>query len=65
MKKENPFATLSQPTQRALAHAGIQTLEQLAKLSETEFLSLHGVGPKSIRMIRPIMAEKGLNFAKK
>ncbi|MBD2702692.1 hypothetical protein IC229_18745 [Spirosoma sp. BT702] len=65
MKKEHPFDVLSQPAQRALAHTGIQTLEQVAELSESEFLKLHGVGPKSIHILKPILIENGLDFAQK
>ena len=38
---------LSRPATRALENAGIETLEDLAKLSRNELLALHGVGPVS------------------
>jgi hypothetical protein len=47
----SPFAFLSQPARRALAAAGIGSREQLESMSARELLSLHGFGPKSIRML--------------
>jgi len=54
---------MSQPSLRALALAGITSLEQIAERSEKELLSLHGFGPKSIRILRPALEEIGLTFA--
>jgi hypothetical protein len=55
--------TLSKPAQRALAAAGYTTLEQLAAVRESELLSLHGMGPKTIRQLRTALAALGLAFA--
>lgn len=54
---------LSQPAQRALKAAGYTRLEELASVTEAELLKLHGVGPKTIRTLRPALAAKGLAFA--
>lgn len=56
-------AGLSNPARRALAAAGITRLEQLARFSEAELLALHGFGPKSIRILTPVLAARGLTFA--
>ena len=53
---------ISQPAQRALAAAGIKTLAQLAKRTEADLLALHGVGPKAITILKPILKTKGLTF---
>lgn len=53
---------LSQPALRAFQAAGIETLDQVAHYSERELLALHGVGPKTIRQLRPALAERGLAF---
>lgn len=53
---------MSQPALRAFEAAGILRLEQLPDYSEAELLALHGVGPKTIRQLRPALAEKGLAF---
>lgn len=54
----------SAPAARALVLIGVKTLEDLAKHSEKELLALHGFGPKSIHKLTPILAKKGLSFAK-
>lgn len=55
-------AGLSQPALRALAHAGILNLEQVAQHSEKELLKLHGMGPKGIRILRAAVQARGLAF---
>jgi DNA-directed RNA polymerase alpha subunit len=54
---------LSAPAQRALAGAGIKSLKQLTKYSESEIKQLHGVGPNALGKLRQALAEKGLAFA--
>lgn len=56
-------ANLSQPAQRVLMGAGLQTLEQVAALGENEIKLLHGIGPKAIDQLRRALAEKDLTFA--
>lgn len=58
-----PFGKLGNPAQRALANAGIKTLEELSKLTEKELLRLHGIGKSSLPVLRAAMATKGLSFA--
>ena len=59
-----PFPVkLAAPAQRALSNAGISTLQQLAKLTETDFAKLHGIGPNAIKQIKKAMKEQGLSFA--
>ncbi|MBT1707177.1 RNA polymerase alpha subunit C-terminal domain-containing protein [Fulvivirgaceae bacterium PWU5] len=62
---EGFMAGLSAPAQRALAGAGINTLQQLAKKSEAHVLALHGMGPASIPKLRKVLADAGLTFAAK
>jgi predicted flap endonuclease-1-like 5' DNA nuclease len=40
------------PATRGLANAGITTLAQIAPMSDTDLLALHGVGPKAVRLLR-------------
>jgi hypothetical protein len=54
---------LSAPARRALAGAGIVTLDDLARHTEAEVLALHGMGPASIPILRQALAEAGLAFA--
>ncbi|GGC79394.1 hypothetical protein GCM10011512_02550 [Tersicoccus solisilvae] len=58
-----PLPTTSAPAQRALAAQGIATLEQLSTYPEAWVASLHGVGPKVMRMLRAALADAGLGFA--
>lgn len=53
---------LSQPALRALASAGYSTLGQLTKVSEAEIASLHGMGPKGVRLLREALEARGLSF---
>jgi predicted RecB family nuclease len=62
---EGFMAGLSAPAQRALAGAGINTLQQLAKKSEADVLALHGMGPASIPKLRIALAGAGLTFSDK
>ena len=55
---------LAQPAQRALANAGITTLQQCAKLGENELAKLHGMGPDALGKIKEAMKAKGISFSK-
>ena len=62
---ENDFPPgLASPALRALSAAGYTHLEQLAQVSETDLLKLHGMGPKAIELIRSALAARGLTFAR-
>lgn len=50
------------PATRALASAGISTLEDLSQHTEAEILALHGMGPKALGILRGAMQERGLQF---
>lgn len=54
---------LSSPARRALAAAGIESLEDLTKISEAELLKLHGMGPKAFGVLSESMKLEGLSFA--
>ncbi|MEP6731359.1 MAG: DNA-binding protein [bacterium] len=54
---------LSQPALRAFAAAGYRRLADLRHVSERDLLALHGVGPKAIRILRPVLAAHGWAFA--
>lgn len=64
-KESHPFDKLSKPAQRALANAGIKTLEQLSRLSEAEFMKLHGIGKNTLQTLKTTMAENGFSFPQK
>ncbi len=62
MLPELPTIKIGQPAHRALHAAGINTLEQLAGLKESELLALHGFGPKALGILRAVLMEHGLVF---
>lgn len=51
-------ASIGRPATRALAEAGITTLDGVARLSDAELSSLHGVGPKAVAILRRAIAER-------
>jgi DNA-directed RNA polymerase alpha subunit len=57
-------AGVAKPAQRALANAGITSLEGLAKVPEAKVATLHGMGPKALDALKAAMAAKGLAFPK-
>jgi hypothetical protein len=56
-------AGLAQPALRALNAAGYTHLEQLAGVTESELLKLHGMGAKALGLIRSALQSRGLSFA--
>ncbi|WP_340004176.1 DNA-binding protein [Paenibacillus sp. FSL K6-0276] len=56
-----PFG-LAKPALRALHGAGYTQIHQISKLTETELLQLHGMGPKALDQLRRALAENGLSF---
>ena len=57
-------AKLGAPAEGALAGAGIKSLKQLTKFTETEIKQLHGVGPNALGKLNQALDDKGLSFAK-
>lgn len=49
---------IGRPATRALAEAGITTLDGVARLADTELASLHGVGPRAVAILRHAIAER-------
>jgi predicted Fe-Mo cluster-binding NifX family protein len=45
-------AGIGKPALRALAAAGIKSLEDVARANEDDLLALHGVGPRAIRVLK-------------
>lgn len=60
---KSDFPKIGKPALRALNYAGYSRLEQLTQVSEQELLSLHGMGPKAMRLLGEALAEKGWSFA--
>lgn len=47
---------------RELSLNGISSLKDVSRHTEKELLSIHGVGPKAIRILREALAKKDLGF---
>lgn len=58
------LSVLYAPARRALLNAGITTEEHLATFTETEILTLHGMGHASLPKLREHLQSKGLSFRK-
>ena len=58
------LARLSAPARRALVDKGVTTLAQLAKFTEAEILSLHGIGKSTLPILNNALSEGGLSFKK-
>lgn len=58
------LARLSGPARRALESIGVGTAKQLSRHAETEILSLHGMGPASMPLLRTALKTAGLAFKK-
>lgn len=54
---------IGKPALRALHAAGYTRLDQLATVTETELLTLHGMGPKAIGILRAALHARGKSFA--
>jgi predicted Fe-Mo cluster-binding NifX family protein len=52
------------PARRALAAAGITSLAQLARRTESELLALHGMGPNALAALRAALAANGKKLAR-
>ncbi|WP_410870082.1 hypothetical protein [Nocardia sp. A7] len=48
---------------RELASHGCTTYAHLTKVSAKELLAIHGVGPKSLRILGEELTARGLSFA--
>ncbi len=58
------LSLFSAPARRALEKKGITSVKQLAKFTELEILSLHGIGPASLPVLKKALKDEGLSFRK-
>lgn len=65
MEKDLASVKISKPAHRALANAGILSLQQLSGCTEKQLLQMHGLGPSAIPVIKAALAEIGLQLAEK
>jgi hypothetical protein len=62
--KHGFLAALAAPARRALEGARLTTLSKLAKKTEAQVSSLHGMGPNAIARLRAALEKDGLSFRK-
>jgi predicted flap endonuclease-1-like 5' DNA nuclease len=56
-------ATIGKVARRELAVHGYTRYEQLTTVTPTDLLTIHGVGPKAVRLLSEEMIRRGLAFA--
>ncbi len=61
--KDGWMVNLAAPARRALEHARISTLTELAQRSEKELLDLHGFGPATVPILRKELKAAGLQLS--
>ena len=52
---------LAAPARRALQGAGYTRLEDLTKVTESDVMRLHGMGPNAMQVLRNALREGGLS----
>ncbi len=60
---QNGFPKIGSPAYFALKESGI-TLADLPKYTEHHLLSLHGVGPKAVKILSKYLLSNGQSFLK-
>ncbi|UTH11942.1 hypothetical protein KFV10_02145 [Macrococcoides canis] len=63
-KKRIMFDQLSKPAQRALLSIGITSYDEVIQYSEQDLLSLHGFGPKGLRLLKEELKRQQLQLNK-
>lgn len=53
---------LSNPAKNGLLNESIDDFDKLSALTEKELLSFHGIGSKSLPIVRDCLAQKGLKL---
>ena len=56
-------AAMGEVSRRELALHGLTRLDQFDGASEKELLTIHGVGPKAIRILREHLEPAGMHLA--
>jgi hypothetical protein len=60
--EETNLPKLAAPARRALHGAGYTRLEDLTTVTESEVMTLHGMGPNAMQVLRNALRERGLSF---
>ncbi|TDM15957.1 DNA-binding protein [Macrococcoides canis] len=62
--KRTMFDQLSKPARRALQSIGITSYDEVIQYSEQDLLSLHGFGPKGLRLLKEELKSQQLQLNK-
>jgi hypothetical protein len=54
--------SIGAPATRALTAAGYTELSQLASVPAVDLATLHGVGPKALRLLQEALQERGMSL---
>jgi hypothetical protein len=60
--EETYLPRMAAPARRALQGAGYTRLEDLTKVTESDVMRLHGMGPNAMQVLRNALSERGLSF---
>jgi DNA-directed RNA polymerase alpha subunit len=52
------FPAIGGSALRALARAGVRSLDDLTERSERELLQMHGLGPKAVRLLQDALSRE-------
>jgi DNA-directed RNA polymerase alpha subunit len=55
-------AGMSGPSLRALANAGIRSMDDVTRWTEADLAALHGMGPKALAVLREELERTGRRF---
>lgn len=65
-KKRGSFPKgIGSPALRALLNSRITSIDKVSKYTEKEILQLHGMGPKTIPLLKKALKNIGLDFKKR
>ena len=53
---------VAKPGIRALNSAGLYTITDLSKIEEKELMALHGMGKRTLEVLKKEMEEQGIQF---
>jgi len=55
---------IAKPGIRALNSAGLYSIADLSKIGEKELMALHGMGKRTLEVLKEEMEEQGIQFKK-
>jgi predicted flap endonuclease-1-like 5' DNA nuclease len=58
-------AGIGGPALRALAHAGVRSVDDLTQWTEADLAKLHGMGPKALGVLRDALEASGRTLREK